>query len=161
MSDKKILQRIKNFDPELYKVLENALRRQISTLSLIPTDSAASPFSAYLKGSALGNDFIDYKSAEHHSSLERIAVKRACELFNAEHAIVRLGTSAAASSVVLQAFAKPDDDILSFNNRKSEYCKGDAMDFNFIKYSLEGFGFIKLTLNKGIWSEKISAGDNL
>ncbi|MBR4903870.1 MAG: serine hydroxymethyltransferase [Selenomonadaceae bacterium] len=137
MSDKKILQRIKNFDPELYKVLENALRRQISTLSLIPTDSAASPFSAYLKGSALGNDFIDYKSAEHHSSLERIAVKRACELFNAEHAIVRLGTSAAASSVVLQAFAKPDDDILSFNNRKSEYCKGDAMDFNFIKYSLE------------------------
>lgn len=137
MSNKKILQRIKNFDPELYKVLENALRRQISTLSLIPTDSAASPFSAYLKGSALGNDFIDYKSAEHHSSLERIAVKRACELFNAEHAIVRLGTSAAASSVVLQAFAKPDDNILSFNNRKSEYCKGDAMQFNFIKYSVE------------------------
>ena len=105
MANKKILSRLENFDPELYRVLVNALRRQISTLSLIPTDSAASPFSTYLKGSALGNDFIDYKSAEHHSSLERIAVKRACELFGAEHAIVRLGNPAAASRVVLQTFA--------------------------------------------------------
>lgn len=137
MANKKILQRIKNFDPELFAILENALQRQFSTLSLIPTDSAASPFSAYLRGSALGNDFIDFKSVEHHSSLERIAIKRACELFNAEHAIVRLGSAAVASRIVLQAFAKPDDDILSFNNRKSEYCTGDAMQFNFVKYSLE------------------------
>ena len=137
MSNKKILQRIENFDPELFTVLKNALRRQISTLSLIPTDSAASPFSAYLKGSALGNDFIDYKSAEHHSSLERIAVKRACELFNAEHAIVRLGNPAAANRVVLQAFAKPEDNILSFNLRKQEYCTGEQMNYYFIKFSLE------------------------
>lgn len=137
MANQKILRRLENFDPELCKVINNALRRQISTLSLIPTDSAASPFSAYLRGSALGNDFIDFKSAEHHSSLEKIAVKRACELFNAEHAIVRLGNPAAANRVVLQAFAKPDDDILSFNLRKSEYCTGDQMQFNFIKYSLE------------------------
>lgn len=137
MANQKILRRLENFDPELCKVINNALRRQISTLSLIPTDSAASPFSAYLKGSALGNDFIDYKSAEHHSSLERIAVKRACELFNAEHAIVRLGNPAAANRVVLQAFANTDDKILSFNLRKSEYCTGDQMQFNFIKYSLE------------------------
>ena len=137
MPDKKILRRLENFDPELCQVLKNALHRQISTLSLIPTDSAASPFSAYLKGSALGNDFVDYKSAEHHSSLERIAVRRACELFNAEHAIVRLGNPAAASRVVLQAFAKTDDTIMSFNLRKSEYCTGDQMQYDFIKFSLE------------------------
>lgn len=147
MANQKILRRLENFDPELCKVINTALRRQLSTLSLIPTDSAASPFSSYLKGSALGNDFIDYKSAEHHSSLERIAVKRACELFNAEHAIVRLGNSAAANRVVLQAFAKSDDDILSFNLRKSEYCTGDKMDFNFIKYSLEPDTF-KLNFDK-------------
>lgn len=141
MSNKKILQRLKNFDPELYKVLENALKRQISTLSLIPTDSAASPFSAYLKGSALGNDFIDYKSAEHHSSLERIAVKRACELFKAEHAIVRLGNPAIASRIVLQTFAKSGDNILSFNLRKQEYCTGDQMQYNFVRFSPEPDNF--------------------
>lgn len=137
MADKKILQRLKNFDPELCKVLENALHRQISTLSLIPTDSAASPFSAYLKGSALGNDFIDYKSTEHHSNLERIAARRARELFNAEHAIVRLGNTAAANRVVFQTFAKSDDNILSFNLRKREYCSGEQMQYYFIKFSLE------------------------
>ncbi len=137
MPNKKILQRLENFDPELCQVLNNALRRQISTLSLIPTDSAASPFSAYLKGSALGNDFIDYRSAEHHSNLERIAVKRACALFKAEHAIVRLGNPAAASRVVLQTFAKSDDTIMSFNLRKREYCTGDQMQYDFIKFAPE------------------------
>ena len=137
MSNKKILQRLQNFDPELFKVLNNALRRQISTLSLIPTDSAASPFSAYLRGSALGNDFIDFRSTEHHSSLERIAIKRACELFGAEHAIVRLGNLGAASRVVLQTFAQSDDNILSFNLRKQEHCTGEQMKFDFMKFSLE------------------------
>ena len=89
------------------------------------------------KGSALGNDFIDYKSAEHHSSLERIAARRACELFNAEHAIVRLGNPAAANRVVIQTFAKPDDNILSFNLRKQEYCTGDQMQYYFRKFSVE------------------------
>ena len=147
MSNEKILRRLENFDPELFRVLNNALRRQISTLSLIPTDSAASPFSAYLKGSALGNDFIDYKSAEHHSSLEKIAAKRARELFDAEHAIVRLGNPAAANRVVLQAFAKPDDNILSFNLRKKEYCTGEQMNYFFIKFSPEPDTF-RLDFNK-------------
>lgn len=134
---KKILQRIENFDPELFKVLKNALSRQISTLSLIPTDSAASPFSSYLKGSALGNDFIDYRSAEHHSSLEKLARSRACELFGAEHAILRLGNTSAANRVVFQTFAQSDDNIMSFNLRKREYCTGDQMNYFFVKFSLE------------------------
>ena len=147
MTNKKLLQRLENFDPELWQVLSNALRRQISTLSLIPTDSAASPFSAYLKGSALGNDFIDYRSAEHHSRLEKIASARACKLFDAEHAIVRLGNPTAASRVVLQSFAQSGDTILSFNNRKSEHCTGEQMQFKFVRFSPEASTF-KLDFDK-------------
>ena len=148
MNNKKLLQRLENFDPELWQVLSNALRRQISTLSLIPTDSAASPFSSYLKGSAIGNDFIDYHSAEHYSTLEKIATTRVCKLFNAEHAIVRLGNPAAASRVVLQAFANSGDNILSFNNRKIEHCTGEQMQYDFVKFGVEPdtfrLNFIKL-----------------
>ena len=148
MNNKKLLQRLENFDPELWQVLSNALRRQISTLSLIPTDSAASPFSSYLKGSAIGNDFIDYHGAEHYSSLEKIATARVCKLFNAEHAIVRLGNPAAASRVVLQAFANTGDNILSFNNRKIEHCTGEQMQYDFVKFGVEPdtfrLNFIKL-----------------
>ena len=59
MDNKKLLRRLKEFDPELWDLLKENTDRQKSMLSLIPTDSAASPFSSYLKGSTLGGDFGD------------------------------------------------------------------------------------------------------
>ncbi|MBR6013399.1 MAG: serine hydroxymethyltransferase [Selenomonadaceae bacterium] len=137
MINKQILKRLENFDAELCKLLKENLERQYTMLSLIPTDSAASPFSTYLKGSVLGNDFVGHFSAEHYSQMEILAAKRACELFKAEHAIVRTGNLAAASRVVLQAFAKPDDTIMSFNLRKQEHCSGNQMQYFFVKFALE------------------------
>ena len=135
--NKKFFNRLQKFDPELSSLLKISLDRQLYTLSLIPTDSAASPLSQYIKGSAIGNDFIGQYSAQHYSQIEQLAVKRACELFGAEHAIVRTGNAAAASRVVLQTFAKPNDNILSFNLRKKEHCTGEQMQYNFIKFAVE------------------------
>ncbi len=137
MVNKKLFKQLQKFDPELCKVLKFSLDRQISTLSLIPTDNAASPLSQYLKGSALGNDFIGHNALEHYSRIEQLAVKRACELFKAEHAILRTGNPVAASRVVLMALAKNGDKILSFNLRKSEHCTGEQMKYDFIKFAVE------------------------
>ena len=137
MLDKELFNQLKKFDPDLCALLKNSLDRQISSLSLIPTDNAASPLSQYLKGSALGNDFISHNSVEHYSRLEKLAVERVCKIFNAEHAIVRTGNAVAASRVVLQSFAKTGDKILSFNLRKSEHCTGAQMQYNFINFALE------------------------
>lgn len=137
MVNKKLFSQLRNFDPELCEVLKFSLDRQISTLSLIPTDSAASPLSQYLKGSALGNDFIGHNALEHYSRIEQLAVKRACELFEAEHAILRIGNPVAASRVVLQGLLKNGDTVLSFNLRKSEHCTGELMKYNFIKFAVE------------------------
>lgn len=137
MISKKLFKQLKKFDPDLCEVLQFSMDRQISTLSLIPTDNAASPLSQYLKGSAMGNDFIGHNALEHYSRIEQLAVKRACELFKAEHAILRLGNSVAASRVVLQTFAKNGDNILSFNLRKKEHCTGEQMDYYFIKFAVE------------------------
>ena len=119
------------------EVLKFSLDRQLSTLSLIPTDNAASPLSQYLKGSALGNDFIGHNALEHYSRIEQLAIKRACDLFRAEHAILRTGNPVAASRVVLMALAKSGDKILSFNLRKSEHCTGEQMKYNFVKFAVE------------------------
>ena len=137
MVNKKLFKQLQKFDSELCEVLKFSLDRQISTLSLIPTDNAASPLSQYLKGSALGNDFIGHNALEHYSRIEKLAVNRACKIFNAEHAILRLGNSVAASRVVLMALAKTGDNILSFNLRKSEHCTGELMKYNFIKFAVE------------------------
>ncbi len=137
MNNKKLLKQLQAFDPDLWNLLHEALNRQLSTLSLIPTDSAASPFSSYLKGSVLGNDFIGYHTVEHYGRLETMAAKRACEIFNAEHAVVRTGNLIAASRVVLLALLKNGDTILSFNLRKQEHCTGNQMQYNFIKFAIE------------------------
>lgn len=137
MVDKDLFKRLKNFDPELSSLLKISFDRQLSTLSLIPTDSAASPLSQFVKGSAIGNDFIGQYSAQHYSKIEQLAVERACKIFGAEHAIVRTGSAAAASRVVLMTFAKKDDTILSFNLRKKEFCTGEQMRYDFIKFAVE------------------------
>jgi len=115
MTGKKLFKQLQKFDSELCEVLKFSLDRQLSTLSLIPTDNAASPLSQYLKGSALGNDFIGHNALEHFSRIEQLAVKRACEIFQAEHAILRTGNPVAASRVVLMALANSGEKILSFN----------------------------------------------
>ena len=137
MESKKILKRLKEFDPELWELLRENTERQVSMLSLIPTDSAASPFSSYLKGSTLGNDFMGHYSLGHRSRAEILAANRACKLFKAEHAIVRVGNLVAASRVVLQALLKNGDKVLSFNLRKKEHCTGELMNYQFIKFSIE------------------------
>ncbi len=137
MSNEKLLHNLKTFDPELWEILQTSLTRQLNTLSLIPTTNAASPFASYLRGSTLGNDFLDHHAAEHCSKLEKMAIRRACALFRAEHAIVRIGNPAVASRVVLQALAHPEDTILSFNLRKQEHCTGSQMQYCFVKFGVE------------------------
>ena len=137
MNNEKLLRRLEAFDPELSDLLLSALDRQLTTLSLIPTANAVSPFSAYLKGSVLGNDFLDHHALERYSRLERMAAHRACQLFHSDHAIVRTGNPVAAGRVVFYALAQPNSRILSFNQRKQEICTGEWMAYDFHKFCLE------------------------
>ena len=136
MTNEKILRKLENFDPELCGQIRSALKQQRTTLSLIPTTNAASPFASFLKGSTLGDEIIDHHKAQRQSRLEKLAISRAKELFNAEHAIVRTGSLAIASRVVMLALLKKGDTVLSFNLRKSEYCTGD-LQYNFVKFGVE------------------------
>jgi glycine hydroxymethyltransferase len=136
MTNEKILRKLENFDPELCGQLRSALKQQRTTLSLIPTTNAASPFASFLKGSTLGDEIIDHHKAHRQSRLEKLAISRAKELFNAEHAIVRTGSLAIASRVVMLALLKKGDTVLSFNLRKSEHCTGD-LQYNFVKFGVE------------------------
>ena len=136
MTNEKILRKLESFDPELCGQLRQALKQQRTTLSLIPTTNAASPFASFLKGSTLGDEIIDHHKANRHSRLEKLAAERARAIFGAEHAIVRTGSLAIASRVVMLALLQKGDTVLSFNLRKSEHCTGD-LQYNFVKFGVE------------------------
>lgn len=127
---------LERFDPEIYDLLQEEIRRQRYLLSLLPTSNAISPLAACLKGSIFGNTYLDHHAASGKVELEKIASRRACRLFGSEHAIVRISNISTASRVVFYALAKPHDTVLSFNLRKQEHCTGENLDFNFVKFGI-------------------------
>lgn len=137
MTSKELEDKLKKFDPELSALVQRSFDRQITSLSLIATDSASSPLSQYLGGSSLGNDFDGHNPLTHISRIEKLATERIRKLFGAEHAIIRTANTAAASRVVLLTLVRPGETILSFNLRKQKYCTGAHMKYNFVKFALE------------------------
>ena len=145
MKKEEMLQHLKAFDPAIFTLLQDEIRRQRCTLSLIPTVNAMSPLAAFLEGSALANSTLEACGAAHTSSIEELVRTRAQDLFGSAHAVVRLGNIAAASRVAFLALLQPGDTVLSFNRRKEEHCAG-------LNYHFENFG-IDPTLQKVDWDE--------
>lgn len=137
MDTGEILSTLETFDPELYGALQKSVENQRYELSLLPTANAISPFMAFLKGSVLGNEYTDHHAAEEKRWIERLASKRACELFGAEHAVVRLTNLAAASRVVFYALAEQGNTVLSFNGRKQEHTAGEWLSFQFESFGID------------------------
>lgn len=137
MEREKVIRSIEAFDPELYDFFQMELKTQRYTLSLLPNENYASPFSSYMKGSLLSNTYLDHHAVWKFGHLESLAIKRACKLFGSEAAIVRINNIIAASQIVFYGFVNNGDTIMSFNLRKQEYCHGDQMKYNFVKFSIE------------------------
>ena len=132
MEKENLLNYLKAFDAEIFELLQEELRRQRYTLSLVPTVNAMSPLSAYLEGSLLTNSSPEGHAAGKNA-VEDLVRTRVQQLFSADHAIVRLGNIAAASRVVFHALLQAGDRVLSFNLRKQEHCAG-------LNYTFENFG---------------------
>lgn len=137
MEREKIIRSIEAFDPELYDFYQMELKTQRYTLSLLPNENYASPFSSYLKGSLLSNTYLDHHAVWQFGRLEALAIERAKKLFGSEAAIVRINNIIAASQIVFYAYLDKGDTVMSFNLRKQEYCYGEHMDYNFVKFSIE------------------------
>ena len=100
MNKDELLATLKQLDDEVYEKLQDEICRQRYELSLMPNMNAESPFASYLEGSVLANSDWDYHAISQFRGFEQIAAERAMQLFNAEHAIVRIGGIAAATRIV-------------------------------------------------------------
>lgn len=153
MKKEEMLNHLKAFDPTIFTLLQDEIRRQRCTLSLVPTVNAMSPLAAYLEGSPLANSSIDGGAPHHTNSVEELVRMRARELFGSEHAVVRLGNIAAASRVAFLALLQPGDTVLSFNRRKQEHCAG-------LNYRFENYG-IDPTVQKVDWDAVLAMAQRL
>ncbi|MEG2456857.1 MAG: serine hydroxymethyltransferase, partial [Clostridia bacterium] len=113
---------IKKNDIELYDSMVNELNRQKNNLELIASENIVSPAVMAAMGSFLTNKYAEgypgkryYGGCEFVDVSEELARKRACQLFNADHANVQPHCGANANFAVYLAVLKPGDTIMGMS----------------------------------------------
>jgi glycine hydroxymethyltransferase len=106
-------------DPEIAEVLALELERQQRTLEMIASENFVPMAVLECQGSVLTNKYAEgypgkryYGGCEHVDVAERLAIKRALDLFGAEHANVQPHSGAQANIAVYHALLQPGDTVM-------------------------------------------------
>ena len=114
--------KIEGFDDALWQALEGEMRRQEEHIELIASENYASPRVLEAQGSVLTNKYAEgypgrryYGGCEFVDVAERLAIKRARELFGADYANVQPHSGSQANAAVYMALLEPGDTILGMS----------------------------------------------
>ena len=107
-------------DVEIYDLIRKEKERQNNTIEMIASENFASLSVMEAMGSYLTNKYAEgYPSKRYYGGchvideVESLAIERAKELFNAEHANVQAHSGSSANMAVFFSVLKPGDVILS------------------------------------------------
>jgi glycine hydroxymethyltransferase len=113
---------LNKFDPEIYYVLKKEIEKQKNTINLIPSENIVSKNVLKLVGSVFTNKYAEgypgkryYGGCKYVDMLEKIAIERACKLFNSDHANVQPHSGSQANMAVYFSVLKPGDKILAMH----------------------------------------------
>jgi glycine hydroxymethyltransferase len=134
-------------DPELFEALVGEERRQTRGIELIPSENYTFPEVLAALGSVFTNKYSEgypgrryYGGQEFTDAIERLARKRAKELFRCEHANVQPLSGSPMNQAVYLAFMKPGDTILGMDLSHGGHLTHGApvshmgKIFNFVRY---------------------------
>ncbi len=140
---------LKAFDSEVYQALEQELNRQKTGIELIASENNVSLAVMEVMGSVFTNKYAEgypgkryYGGCEYVDVVERLAIDRLKELFNADHANVQPHSGANANLGVYFAMLKPGDTVLGMNLSHGGHLTHGSpvnisgMYFNFVAYGV-------------------------
>ena len=109
-------------DPEIFDAIRREVGRQRDTIELIASENIVSSAVLEAQGSALTNKYAEgypgrryYGGCEFVDVAERIAIERACKLFDCSFANVQPSSGSQANQAVLLALLQPGDTILGMS----------------------------------------------
>jgi len=113
---------VRSCDPELWETLRGELARQEEGLEMIASENFVSPAVMQTMGSVLTNKYAEgypgkryYGGCEHVDEAERLARRRAIELFGSERANVQPHSGTQANITAYMAFCEPGVKIMGMN----------------------------------------------
>ena len=137
-------------DPHIYTQLQNELRRQEEGLELIPSENFVSLAVLEALGSVATNKYSEgypgkryYGGQEYIDVIEQLAIDRAKQLFDAEHANVQPHSGAPANVAVYNALLEPGDTVLGMDlGHGGHLTHGHPVTFmaqvyNFVRYKTD------------------------
>ncbi|MBQ3924867.1 MAG: serine hydroxymethyltransferase, partial [Firmicutes bacterium] len=115
-----MLKNTKVTDPELYKIVEDELKRQENNIEMIASESTVPLEVMELAGSVFTNKTLEgYPGARFQAGngpadeLETLACQRACELYGADHANIQMYSGTTANYTVYASILDPGDKVLA------------------------------------------------
>lgn len=113
---------IEKTDPEVAAALNKEIWRQQQTIELIASENIVSPAVMEAMGSIATNKYAEgypgkryYGGCENVDTIEQLAIDRAKELFNAEHANVQPHSGAQANAAAYFALMRPGDTLMGMS----------------------------------------------
>ncbi len=139
---------LKEFDPEMYEIVENEKKRQTEHIELIASENFASANVRELCGSILTNKYAEgypgkryYGGCENVDKAEMLAIERVCKLFNVKYANVQPHSGSQANMAVYRALLSHGDKVLGMSlDAGGHLTHGYKLSFSGIDYETYGYG---------------------
>lgn len=142
------LEKVRATDSELAGYIDEELERQQNTIELIASENFTSPAVMEACGTVLTNKYAEgkpqkryYNGCEVIDKIESLAQKRACELFQMDHANVQPHSGAQANMAVFFALLKHGDSVLSMDlSNGGHLSHGSPVNFSGMYFNVTQYG---------------------
>lgn len=140
-------------DLEIFDLVEEERQRQSRGIELIASENFVSDNVMRAMGSCLTNKYAEgypgkryYGGCEVVDKIEKLAIERACKLFNAEYANVQPHSGAQANAAVFLAVLKPGDTFMGLNLEHGGHLShGSKVNTSGLLYNPIGYNLNKET----------------
>ncbi len=135
-------------DSEISELISEDLKRQNSHIHLIASENFASKAVMEASGSILTNKYSEgfpgrryYEGCEVVDKIEQLAIDRACELFEADHANVQPHSGSSANMAVYLSLLEPGDTVVGMSlDQGGHLTHGSPVNFSGQVYNFVGYG---------------------
>ncbi len=139
---------LKIVDEEISSLIDDDLKRQNTHIHLIASENFASKAVMEASGSVLTNKYSEgvpgrryYEGCEVVDKVEQLAIDRACELFEADHANVQPHSGSSANLAAYLTLLNPGDTVLGMSlDQGGHLTHGSPVNFSGQMYNFVGYG---------------------
>ena len=139
---------LRQADPEVYEAIKREEKRQNEKIILIASENYASMAVLEAQGSVLTNKYAEgypgrryYGGCENVDYIEALAIQRARDLFEADHANVQPHSGSTANQAAYMAFMQPGDTYLAMELAHGGHLThGSPVNFSGMQYNVCAYG---------------------